>query len=492
MAKVDELLGRMMNEKASDLHLTASLPPYVRACGDMRPLEGCKPLTDAGNREMLLEIMPENSVKEFDERWDTDFAYALPDGTRFRVNVFADSHGIGGVLRQIPSKIPTADELQLPKAVRDLCYLNRGLVVVTGPTGSGKSTTLAAMIDLINKTRSAHIITIEDPIEFVHTPQKCLINQREIHAHTRSFANALRAALREDPDIVLVGEMRDLETMEIAMETAETGHLVFGTLHTNTAATTVNRIIDKFPSARQNHVRTMLAEALRGVIAQTLLKRKAGGRVAAMEILVVNQAVSSNIREGKTHVIHSAMQTGKNLGMQLMDDALMKLVDDDVITSQDALLKAVDREEFAKRLNAASVAAAAPAEPAIGDEERRTARDQMLIHEFRRILDQEPNRLDALNNLAWILATHPSPKFRNGPEAVALAARARALAREDELINVLDTVAAAYAEVGQFDQALEAARQGLGLAAAAGREHAVRLIQQQIRCLEARKPMRDE
>jgi twitching motility protein PilT len=493
MPELDALLHAMLDRKASDLHLTSSLPPYIREHGDMKPLEGLPPLSTEDYRRLLAEIMPADNAREFAERWDTDFAYALPDGTRFRVNVFVDSRGIGAVLRQIPSKVPTADQLNLPKAVRDLCYHTKGLIVVTGPTGSGKSTTLAAMIDLINKTRAAHIITIEDPIEFVHPPQKCLINQRQIHKHTQSFANALRAALREDPDIVLVGEMRDLETMEIAIETAETGHLVFGTLHTNTAPSTVDRIIDKFPAARQNQIRAMLADSLRGVVAQTLCKRKSGGRVAALEILLVTPAVASNIREGKTHYIDSAMQTGRNLGMQRMDDTLLKLVTDGLISAEEAYLKALDKEAFEKRLREAGVAREeVQVEAAPTEAELRAARDVERVREYKLLLDREPIRLEALNNLAWILATNPNPQIRNGAEAMRLAERAQSLAKGEEVISVLDTLSAAYAEVGDFTRAEATARRGMEMAQAAGRTQAARLIEKQLRFYEQRRPMRDE
>ena len=294
--------------------------------------------------------MPERNKKEFWEIFDTDFAYELPGIGRFRVNVFMDLNGIGTVVRQIPAKILTVDDLGLPDAVRNLCFLNKGLVVVTGPTGSGKSTTLAAMIDLINEKRSDHIITIEDPVEFVHKNKKCLINHREVHRHTSSFKRALRAALREDPDIVLVGEMRDLETVEIAIETAETGHLVFGTLHTNTAPSTVDRIIDQFPVDRQEQIRTMLSGSLKGVISQTLLKKKEGGRVAALEILVVNSGVANLIREGKTHQIQSMMQTGRKFGMITLNESLFNLVECGAVEPAEALFKAVDKVGFESQL----------------------------------------------------------------------------------------------------------------------------------------------
>jgi twitching motility protein PilT len=271
------------------------------------------------------------------------------------VNVFKDRRGVGGVLRVIPTKILTVDDLDVPKVVRDMCFLNKGLVLVTGPTGSGKSTTLAAMVDLINKNRQDHIITIEDPVEFVHETKNCLVNQREVHLDTTSFSAALRAALREDPDIVLVGEMRDLETVSIAIETAETGHLVFGTLHTTTAVGTVDRIIDQFPADRQDQIRMMLAESLKGVIAQTLCKRIGGGRVAALEIMVGSTAVSNLIREGKTFQIPSLMQTQKQAGMQTLNDALFSLVREGVVAADEAYHKSVDRTGFKMMLDKAQI-----------------------------------------------------------------------------------------------------------------------------------------
>jgi twitching motility protein PilT len=268
--------------------------------------------------------------------------------------------GVGAVLRQIPDKVLSADDLGLPPAIRKLCELNKGLVVVTGPTGSGKSTTLAAMIDLINETRSDHILTIEDPIEFVHKQKKCLINQREVHKHTQSFSRALRAALREDPDIILIGEMRDLETVEIAIETAETGHLVFGTLHTNTAISTVDRLIDQFPSEQQEQVRIMLSESLKGVVAQTLVKKKGGGRCAAQEILIVDKAVSSLIREGNTHMMQNQMQTQKSKGNQLLNDALLMLIQKGLVDPKDAYMKAIEKEAFTTLLQQKGITLEAP------------------------------------------------------------------------------------------------------------------------------------
>jgi twitching motility protein PilT len=290
--------------------------------------------------------MPDKNLDEFDRRHDTDFAYEIEGLARFRCNVFMDRKGMGGVFRIIPSEILTAEKLGLSKAIMDLCALSKGLVVVTGPTGSGKSTTLCAMVDSINKNREDHIITIEDPIEFVHENQRCLVNQREVHNHTDSFKDALRAALREDPDILLVGEMRDLETISIAIETAETGHLVFGTLHTTTAPSTVDRIIDQFPADRQQQIRVMLSESLKGVIAQTLLPKIGGGRIAALEVLIITPAISNLIREGKTFQIQSAMQTGKIHGMQMLNDSLFDLVQKKLVEPRDAYIKAVDKANF--------------------------------------------------------------------------------------------------------------------------------------------------
>ena len=345
--RMDALFNRMAEVGASDLHLSVSMPPMVRRDGKMQVLE-CREttLTPEMMDELLHSIMPERNQEEFEARSDTDFAYEIPGLARFRCNIFMDRKGMGGVFRIIPSKILTAEQLGLSKAIMDLCSLSKGLVVVTGPTGSGKSTTLCAMVDSINKTREDHIITIEDPIEFVHENQKCLVNQREVHNHTSSFKDALRAALREDPDIVLVGEMRDLETISIAIETAETGHLVFGTLHTTTAPSTVDRIIDQFPADRQQQIRVMLSESLKGVIAQTLVPKKGGGRVAALEILIITPAISNLIREGKTFQIPSAMQTGRNLGMVMLNDALFEHVKNGLVEPMDAYVKAVDKTGF--------------------------------------------------------------------------------------------------------------------------------------------------
>ena len=345
MAKIDALFAQLVALGGSDLHLSSERKPLIRESGNIMALE--LPIMDAKTvSQYLQEIMPETNRREFEDRNDTDFAYEMTGLGRFRANVFRDRDGLGGVFRVIPTKILSTEQLNLPKTITDLCYLSKGLVVITGPTGSGKSTTLAAMIDHVNRTRTDHIITIEDPIEFVHKDNKCLINQREVHNHTQSFTGALRAALREDPDIVLVGEMRDLETIEIALHTAETGHLVFGTLHTNTAASTVDRIIDAFPADRQNQTRTILASSLKGVVAQTLCKRKTKGRVVALEILIVTRGISAMIRDGKTCQIPSAMQIGGAHGMVLLNDALTKLVRDGIIEPLEAYSKAVDKDEL--------------------------------------------------------------------------------------------------------------------------------------------------
>ncbi len=354
--QIDPLLATLFQAKASDLHLTAGLSPRMRKDGDIVLLPGSDHALSSDNiRAMLMEIAPQASRDRFEKTNDADYAYEIAGMARFRVNAFKDRRGVSGVLRVIPSKILTYEDLKLPDVCKTLCQLHKGLVVVTGPTGSGKSTTLAAMVDWINKNRSDHIITIEDPVEFVHDTKGCLVNQREVHADTMSFSAALRAALREDPDIVLVGEMRDLETVGIAIETAETGHLVFGTLHTNTAVGTIDRIIDQFPPDRQEQVRMMLSESLKGVIAQTLCKKVGGGRIAALEILVVNTAVSNLIREGKTFQIPSMMQTQKALGMQTLNDALFQLVKDGSVAPDDAFAKSVDRTGFKMMLDKAQV-----------------------------------------------------------------------------------------------------------------------------------------
>ena len=355
-AKIDGLLRDMLQKRASDMHLTAGTHPVLRVDGEIHFGADRGVFSSSEILAMMHEIMTPRARSDFETLHDADFAYEIPGLARFRVNVFQDRQGTGAVLRQIPIEILSAEKLGLPKACLDMCWLSKGLVLVTGPTGSGKSTTLAAMIDFINKNRSDHIITIEDPVEFVHQNQKCLVNQREVGQHTKSFKNALRAALREDPDIVLVGEMRDLETISIAIETAETGHLVFGTLHTTTAISTVDRIIDQFPSDRQDQIRVMLSESLKGVVAQVLLPKIGGGRVAAHEILIGNHAVAAMIREGKTFQLASVMQTNKQQGMVTMNDSLLSLVQRKLVDPKQAYLKAVDKNGFATMLRSAGIA----------------------------------------------------------------------------------------------------------------------------------------
>jgi len=349
--RLGKLLRALVQSSSSDLHLRVGEPPMFRTHGDIKRQDGSG--LSVNELELLvLSIMPERNRGEWKETGDTDFAYEISGLARFRVNAARDRKGPVAVFRVIPAKVVTAQEMGLSDEVQRLCYLKKGLVLVTGPTGSGKSTTLCALIDLVNRTRTDHIITIEDPIEFVHENKKCLITQRQVHVHTESFKSALRAALREDPDIVLVGELRDLETIAIAIETAETGHLVFGTLHTTTAASTVDRIIDQFPADRQAQIRVMLSESLKGVISQTLCKKTGGGRVAAREILLTTPAISNLIREGKTFQIPSLIQTSKKLGMVTLNDALLELVEKKLIDPDEAYLRSVEKAGLVASLKA--------------------------------------------------------------------------------------------------------------------------------------------
>ena len=346
MAKIDALFKIMNDQGASDLHLVAGSQPIIRVHGDMERVD-YKSLENDELKKMLYEIAPENKVKLFEETGDIDFAYEIPDLARYRANFFQQRQGVGAVFREIPNEILTAEQLDLPGGITKLAMLHEGMVLVTGPTGSGKSTTLAAMVDYINKNKKCHIITVEDPVEFVHKGQNSVVNHREVGVHTKSFKSALRGALREDPDIILVGEMRDLETIELALEAASTGHLVFGTLHTQNATKTIDRVIDVFPAHQQAQIRTTLSESLKGVVAQKLLKRiDKKGRIAVFEILMVTSAVSNLIRESKTFQIPSAIQTGKKYGMQSLDDAILAELKSKKISAEDAYDKGIVKDRF--------------------------------------------------------------------------------------------------------------------------------------------------
>ncbi len=343
MAQIDKLFHILKERKGSDLHISVGAPPLIRVSGELTPVTNSV-LPQNETKKLLYEIMTPFQQQRFEESLETDFAYAVSGLGRFRANVFMQHRGIAAVFRIIPEEILTVKQLNCPPQILNFAKIHKGLVLCTGPTGSGKSTTLAALVDYINSERSEHIITIEDPIEFVHKNKKCLVNQRELGAHTISFAAALRSALREDPDVILVGEMRDLETIQLAMTAAETGHLVFGTLHTSSAAKTIDRIIDVFPSAQQGQVRSMLSESLMGVMAQTLIKKVGGGRVAAIEILVGSPAIGNLIRENKTFQISSVLQTSKSEGMQTLDMALLELFQKRSITANDCIDRATDRK----------------------------------------------------------------------------------------------------------------------------------------------------
>ena len=343
---ISELLAFSVKNKASDLHLSAGLPPMIRVHGDVRRIN-LPPLDHKEVHSMIYDIMNDSQRKHYDEVLEVDFSFDLPGLARFRVNAFNQDRGAAAVLRTIPSRVLSLEELQAPRSFQDFCNKPRGLVLVTGPTGSGKSTTLAAMIDHINNNLYGHVLTIEDPIEFVHESRKCVINQREVGPHTLSFANALRSALREDPDIVLVGELRDLETIRLALTAAETGHLVFGTLHTSSAAKTIDRVVDVFPAAEKEMVRAMLSESIVAVISQTLLKKKdASGRVAAHEIMVGTPAIRNLIRENKVAQMYSMMQTGSQFGMQTLDQNLAELVRRNVISVGEARSYAKSPDAF--------------------------------------------------------------------------------------------------------------------------------------------------
>ena len=342
---ITELLAFSANQGASDLHLSAGLPPMIRVDGDVRRIN-LPPMDHTEVHGLIYEIMNDKQRKDFEEFWETDFSFEVPGVSRFRVNAFNQNRGAGAVFRTIPTKVLTMEDLGMGQVFKDIATTPRGLVLVTGPTGSGKSTTLAAMIDYINDNKYEHILTIEDPIEFVHESKKCLMNQREVHRDTHGFNEALRSALREDPDIILVGELRDLETIKLALEAAETGHVVFGTLHTQSAAKTIDRIIDVFPAAEKAMVRSMLSESLRAVISQTLMKKTGGGRVAAHEIMIGTPAIRNLIREDKVAQMYSAIQTGASIGMQTLDQCLSDLVARKLVSKEVAQSKAKNPDDF--------------------------------------------------------------------------------------------------------------------------------------------------
>lgn len=350
MAKIDAFFKLMNDQGASDLHLVAGSQPILRVHGDMERVK-YKVMENDELKAILYEICPENKIKVFEETGDIDFGYEVPNLARYRCNLFQQKWGIGAVFREIPSEILTAEQLGLPPVLNNLSMQHKGMILVTGPTGSGKSTTMAAMIDYVNRNKKSHILTVEDPVEFVHKSQSCVINHREVGMHTQSFKAALKGALREDPDIILVGEMRDLETIELALEAASTGHLVFGTLHTQSAAKTVDRVIDVFPANQQAQIRTTLSESLKGVVAQNLFKRiDKKGRIAVLEILVVTPATSNLIREGKTFQIPSVIQTGKKYGMQSLDDAILLALQEKKISAEEAYDKCIVKERFVQFL----------------------------------------------------------------------------------------------------------------------------------------------
>ena len=491
MAAIDRFLLPLVAGAGSDLHLYAGRPPYMRIHGVISPIAGEPALASDDILALIKEILPETNIEQLVSKWDTDCAYEIRGTARFRVNCFRDMSGYCSVLRVIPETVPTFEELNLPEVMRDFCMLSKGLIVITGPTGSGKSTTLSALINYINLNRNEHIITIEDPIEFVHTPQKCVINQREVHRDTKSFAKALRAALREDPDIVLVGEIRDLETMEIAIETAETGHLVLTTLHTNNAVSTVDRIIDKFPANRQNQIRSMLADTLKGVIAQTLCKKTEGGRIAAFEVLVVNTPVASLIRDAKTHMLPSVMQTSKNMGMQTFSDELTRLAAKGIISAEDAYNKAVDKADIETKFQLAGLSLDFKKRAEEVLRQARMAKAQDALQLASEALACDPKDTQALCNMAWILASSPYIEMRNGKEALKLAEKASSLLRDKDP-HALAVLGVAQAENGSFRRALEATRRAAEFYTQAGDTVKAAALKSRLSLFEQNKAYRDE
>ncbi len=461
MAQIDRYLEYVVQNEGSDLHLYAGQPPYVRIYGSISAIEET-PLRSEQILAMLKEIIPQQNYNELVEDMDTDCAYEIEGLSRFRVNGFKDRQGYATVLRLIPETIPTFDELRLPEPLREFCHLNKGLVIVTGPTGSGKSTTLASMINYINETRNEHIITIEDPIEFVHKSKNSIVNQREMHRDTTSFTTALRAALREDPDIILLGEIRDLDTMETALECAETGHLVFATLHTNNAVATVDRIIDKFPAEKQNQIRTMLSDTLSGVVAQTLCKKLTGGRVAAFEILKTTSSVAALIRESKTHMLNSVIQTSRKIGMQSFNDELTYLAVNRIISAKEAYTRAIDKLDIENRLRDANVNLAFRQEEKDQARQRRIAHEQDQLDAAVERLKSDPQSVDALVEAAWIRSTSIFDELRDGKSALKLAARACANTRDKDPY-ALTVLGVAYAEIGNFRKAIDATRKAVAL-----------------------------
>ncbi|MDA3923578.1 MAG: type IV pilus twitching motility protein PilT [Kiritimatiellae bacterium] len=490
MAKIDRYLEYIVENHGSDVHLYSNQPAYVRIHGALSPMETV-PLKSDDILEMLKEVIPHKNYNELLEEWDTDCAYEIAGLARFRVNGFKDRHGYGTVMRQIPDLIPSFDDLRLPEALRDFCLLTKGLVVITGPTGSGKSTTLASMIDFINDSRNEHIITIEDPIEFVHQSKKCIINQREVHKDTSSFAKALRAALREDPDIILLREIRDLETMEAALECAETGHLVFATLHTNSAVATIDRIIDKFPADKQNQIRTMLADTLQGVVAQTLCKKSSGGRIAVFEVLKTTTSVAALIREAKTHMLGSVLQTNRKIGMQSFNDELTNLAASRIISVKEAYMKAIDKIDIENRLAKMNITLDFKEEEKVLAHERRTSSERQKILESEEALKVNPNDINAMNAIAWILSTSVYDELRNAKKAIKIASQACSKTGNKDP-HSLSILGVAHAEDKSFRRAIDATRKAIKLYTIQGDDEIAEELTTRLELFNLKKPFRNE